>query len=262
MERKGEDRSDRGVLHARVRTQVGCHEVLAPVHHPARDAEDVWFHVGCQAAIRQDRRLPQQIRGDDGPARGRHPGGGSFDDELGDLVGLERGVHRANHVEQRVALLDADPQRALKHAQLRREIEARHRQRTFAGATWLRSAFSDRADGSIQGNRHADVTASLACKYTTRPSVTACHAVSSWRTMGVCQRCCHDHARPDAPAQELAQVEPRLRRAGAGDFFHSQLPPAEPCGRHLGRNGRHDRGAGHHRGRIPADVRRSAAGVP
>ena len=40
----------------------------------------------------------------------------------------------------------------------------------------------------------------------------------------------HDHARPDASAQELAQVEPRLRRAGAGDFFRSHFLQQNPTG--------------------------------
>ena len=61
-ERKGEDRSDRGVLHARVGAQVGGRRIPRPrCITQLRDAVDGWPHVGRQAAIRQHRRLPRQI---------------------------------------------------------------------------------------------------------------------------------------------------------------------------------------------------------
>jgi len=55
-----------------------------------------------------------------------------------------------------IAAFHAAAQRALKHAQLGRQIQARHRQRNFAGATQLRSPLSGGSNGTVQSHGHAD----------------------------------------------------------------------------------------------------------
>ena len=58
-------------------------------------------------------------------------------------------VDGANDVEEGVAALDAAAQRALKHTQLGGEVEPRHGQRDFAGATELSSPLSSGPDGAV-----------------------------------------------------------------------------------------------------------------
>ena len=131
-ERKRDDRSDRGVLHARVAAQVGGDELLAALHHPARDAVDGRPHVGCQAAIGQDRRLARA-----GPTAttAQHGAGTQVAARSTMSSAISSGssvVLTARTMSSSASRrLDAAAQRALKHAQLRREIEARHRQRDF-----------------------------------------------------------------------------------------------------------------------------------
>ncbi len=142
--------ADGRVADARIARQIGGDEFLAAVHHPARDRVHRRAHVRRQAAIGEHRQLSREIGADNGPARRRHPRRRTFDDELRDLRRFECGVDGADDVDERVAAFDAAAERALKHTQPCREIEIRRRQRNFARATELGSAFSGRTGGLVE----------------------------------------------------------------------------------------------------------------
>src|SRR2546425_228026 len=79
--------------------------------------------------------------------------GGALDDEFRDPGRFERGVDRAQDVEQRAATFNAASEHALKDAQPRRHVEARRRKGNLARAPQLRSALASRADRRIQRDR-------------------------------------------------------------------------------------------------------------
>src|SRR5262249_35924284 len=93
--------------------------------------------------------------------------------------GLEADVDRAHDVHERVAALDAAPQRALEDAQTRRQVEAGRVRRDFGGAAELGPALARRSDRTIEGDwRHQAIAAVLVANIPKGP-VTACHAVTS-----------------------------------------------------------------------------------
>jgi hypothetical protein len=100
-------------------------------------------HVGRETAAGEHLKPCGQIGGDNRPARRRDPARGTLDEQFRDLGRLERRVQRANDVLQRVVAFDMPAQLTLKHAQARREVEARGRERQFTGTTRLGSALAD-----------------------------------------------------------------------------------------------------------------------
>ena len=192
LKRKRHDRADE-----RSCTRGSCADrrsrTRAALHHPRRRWRRSPAHVRRQAAIGEHRQLPRTDRPTPRPSTAPAPTSPRARRRLGNFRRFECGVDGADDVEQRVAALDAAAQRALKHAQLGREIEARRAQARFRrrGAvscrSFRRARPRDRARPASAWRDWlvASVSASILCKYTIRPPVTACHAVSSWHTMGV-----------------------------------------------------------------------------
>ena len=102
-------------------------------------------------------------------------------------------------------------------------------------------------------------TRPLRCKYSIRVAVTLRHAVSSWHTMDVSKGYVHDHARPDAPAYGVAQVEPWPRHCWRLSFLHSDFLRGNAASLGLGDTVATVRGAADHRGRISPHLRCPAA---
>ena len=110
--------------------------------------------------IGEHRQLTREIGGHHRPARRRNPRRGAFDKELGNFVGFERRADRANDVDERLPALDAAAERALKHAQAHRQVEARRRQRDFARAAELGAAFARGSNRPVEGDRRPGTGAS------------------------------------------------------------------------------------------------------
>ena len=111
---------------------------------------------GIEAAIGEHRQLPRQIRRHDAPSTAPAPRSAARSTTSSAILRrLERGVDRADDVEQRVAPLDAAAQRALEHAQPGRPRVAGPRRRAMQrtrDAASIRSC--RRADGAMQRGRH------------------------------------------------------------------------------------------------------------
>jgi hypothetical protein len=121
------------------------------LHHPIGDGVDRGPHIRRQPTLGQHGQLAQQVGGHHRPARRGHPRGGAFDDQLGESRGIERGIDRADDVEQRVAPFETAAKGMLKHAQALGEVKAGRGARTFSGSAQFRSALPGRPDRVRQG---------------------------------------------------------------------------------------------------------------
>ena len=209
--------------------QIGGHEILAALHHPPGHAYDGGSHLGLQPGAGQHRRLPRQVRGDHRPARRRHPGRGPFDDEIGDFAAVRawyspRGRCRGGRRGARRGCAARAETRAASSRGRAPAPPARFR--------W-RAASSIRAFLPVRGRdirRRAcgrNCFSVLQIYHTTGGNCLPRRKFMAYD--GCFQRCVHDHARPDASAHGVAQVEPRPRRAGVCHFLYPGFPAAEPA---------------------------------
>ena len=147
-------RASRRARDASVAAEIRGGEVLAAVHHPARDREHSRPHGGRDPVAGENLQLSGGCGRDNGRHGRRQPRLRALDDQLRDLRRLQRRVDGANDVDERVAPLDPAAQRALKRPETRRQIEPGRRQRDVARAARFGSTFSGRPHGVIQRDRH------------------------------------------------------------------------------------------------------------
>ncbi len=237
-QRKGEDGRCGLVGNPGVPGEVGRHELGAALHDPVCNLVDRGAQVRVQAAVREHGQLARQVRRHQGPARRGNPAGRALDDKLGNPRGFEAGVHRPNDVDQGLAPLETAPKRTLERPQARSQVEARRLRRPGdtarlrharrgAGAPAVvgqtghspcwRHAFERRAKA-----RTAKLLYTQQIYHTVPPSRLASPQPPGIRSPF--PRNPHDDARSDAPAPELAQVEPGAGLSGVCNFLHSGLP--------------------------------------
>ena len=116
------DRADRLVRHARITPQICGHELTAALHDPPGHAVHGVGNLRRQPAAGQHGKTPRQIPRHHGPARRGNPGHGPIDDEIRNSARVERGIHRADDVEERIAAFDAAAQGGLEGAHLRGQV--------------------------------------------------------------------------------------------------------------------------------------------